>query len=200
MEASSKGIELRGIEVFRYLPTHSHADHSTGIVEAMKTGIDIYLLPETREALGLSGHRIHEIKLLHQFTIGNFAIKAFPVKHDVPNCGFLLANKEGERAVYITDTQYCPYRFENLHTIAIGCNFSEEIIKENVASGETDRYLKRRVMHAHMSLESLLEMLKANDLSKVREIWLLHGSSSNLDKEEAKRQVQEATGVPVYVA
>ena len=44
------------------------------------------------------------------------------------------------------------------------------------------------------------EMLKANDLSKVEEIHLLHLSSANSDAEGFKRQVQSLTGIPTYIA
>jgi len=195
-----KALSFKASQFSGICLTHQHDDHSAGIFSAMKAGQDIYLLPETKKALSLSGHRIHEIELLRQFRIGNFLIKAFPVKHDVPNCGFLFANSKEERAVYITDTPYCSYRFCSLHIIAIGVNYSIEILEENVSNGSVDRQLKRRVIQTHMSLETLKSFLAANDLSKLEQIWLLHGSSSNLDKEEAKRQVQEATGVPVYVA
>ena len=179
--------------------THQHKDHSAGIIDAMKAGQDIYLLPETREALGLAGHRIHEIDLLHQFKIGSFAVKAFPLKHDVPNCGFLFANSKGERAVYITDTPYCPYRFPPLHTIAIGVNYSMDILRGNISNGLTDRAMKTRLIRSHMSLQTLESFLVANDLSQVRKIYLLHLSDSNSDAKLFKLKVQEVTGKEVIV-
>jgi len=179
--------------------THQHKDHSAGIIDAMKAGQDIYLLPETRESLGLAGHRIHEIDLLQQFRIGTFNVKAFPLKHDVPNCGFLFANSKGERAVYITDTPYCPYRFPPLHTIAIGVNYSMEIVKSRLKSGELNSGLWRRIIKSHMSLKTLLDFLKANDLSQVRKIYLLHLSDSNSDAKLFKLKVQEVTGKEVIV-
>lgn len=45
-----------------------------------------------------------------------------------------------------------------------------------------------------------IDELKANDLSKVREIWLLHLSDGNSDAERFKREVMELTGKPVYIA
>jgi len=43
-------------------------------------------------------------------------------------------------------------------------------------------------------------MLKANDLSQCREIWLLHLSDGNSDENEMRRRVQEATGIATYIA
>jgi len=180
--------------------THSHGDHSAGIAGAIKAGQDVYLLPETKEALGLSGHRIHEIVLLQQFKIGTFTIKAFPLKHDVPNCGFLIANSKGEQAVYITDTPYCHYRFNNLQIIAIECNFSMEILNRNTRSGAVASELKRSIIQNHMNLETLKALLQANDLSRLQEIYLLHLSNNNSDANQFKKVIQEITGVPVYIA
>jgi len=179
--------------------THQHKDHSAGIIDAMKAGQDIYLLPETREALGLAGHRIHEIDLLHQFKIGSFAVKAFPLKHDVPNCGFLFANSKGERAVYITDTPYCPYRFPPLHTIAIGVNYSMDILRGNISNGLTDRAMKTRLIRSHMSLQTLESFLVANDLSRLQKVHLLHLSDRNSSAAIFKQKIQEVTGKEVIV-
>lgn len=175
--------------------SHSHNDHSKGIIDAAKAGQDVYLLPETREALGLSGHRIHQIDLFHQFRIGSFVVKAFPLKHDVPNCGFLFANSKGERAVYITDTPYCRYRFNNLQIIMIEANYAAPLLKDNTRSSE----LRQSILQDHMSLETLIRMLRANDLTKVKEIHLLHLSNNNSDANEFKQRIQEVTGKPVYV-
>ncbi len=60
--------------------------------------------------------------------------------------------------------------------------------------------LKNRLLKSHFSLENVKEFLKANDLGKVQEIWLLHMSNGNSDSERFKREVQELTGRMVFVA
>jgi hypothetical protein len=51
-----------------------------------------------------------------------------------------------------------------------------------------------------MSLKQCIATLKANDLSKCREIHLLHLSSDHSDEERFIREVQESTGIPTFVA
>jgi hypothetical protein len=51
-----------------------------------------------------------------------------------------------------------------------------------------------------MSLERVISMMKANDLSRCRAIWLLHLSDANSNEELMRRKVQETVGVPVYIA
>lgn len=50
-----------------------------------------------------------------------------------------------------------------------------------------------------MSLETCIELLKANDLSKVKEIHLIHLSDSNSDAEEFRRTIEDMTKIPVYI-
>lgn len=175
--------------------THSHNDHSRGVKDAAMSGLDVYLLPETKAELGLSGHRLHEIKIMEDFRIGTFTIKAFPLEHDVPICGFLLASDTGEKAVYITDSFYCRYRFNGLTMILIECNYAKGLLPKDIHPAQ-----RKRLLRSHMSLETLLKLLAANDLSKVREIHLLHLSDDNSDEQLFKDTIQSKTGIPVYVA
>jgi phosphoribosyl 1,2-cyclic phosphodiesterase len=49
-------------------------------------------------------------------------------------------------------------------------------------------------------LEQVKEFLKANDLSKVQQIVLIHLSDGNSDEALFKTEIQKLTGKPVYVA
>jgi phosphoribosyl 1,2-cyclic phosphodiesterase len=176
--------------------THAHSDHSKGLADAARSGLDCYALPETLEALSLQGHRFHPIKPFQQFVIGTFTVKAFPLEHDVPNCGFLFCNREGEKAIYITDTAYCRFKFgSGLRIIAIECNYSRDTLSPNL-----DIAVRNRLYSTHMSLDTVKGFLQSNDLSQVQEIHLLHGSDHNSDSELFKREVEKATGKPVTIA
>ncbi len=190
-----KALSFKTSEFSAICLSHSHSDHSKGIADAVKTGQDVYLLPETRVALGLSGHRIHEIETFHQFRIGTFQVKAFPLKHDVPSCGFLFVNSKGERAVYITDTPYSPFRFHHLQIIAIECNYSLGLLKANTSSST----LRRSIIQNHFALETVVDFMKATDLSQVEKIVLLHMSDNNSDARMFKRTIQETTGKMVQL-
>lgn len=124
----------------------------------------------------------------------------FATVHDSPgSLGFLIAGPTG-RCVYLTDSAYSPVRFEGVTHFCIECNFSREIIRSNVETNAIGRERFRRTYSNHLSLDRVIDMLMANDLSKVEEIWLLHLSDVNSDEAEFKDAVRRATGKPVYVA
>ena len=155
----------------------------------------------TAEALGLSGHRLHIIKAKQQFRIGTWAILPFETQHDAQEpLGFLLANQDGEKLLYATDTYYIRYRFQGLTHIMIEANYCMDILKRNVEAETVPKALKNRLLKSHFSLENVKRFLQANDLSRVQEIWLLHLSNGNSDAERFKREVMELTGKPVYIA
>jgi uncharacterized surface protein with fasciclin (FAS1) repeats len=51
-----------------------------------------------------------------------------------------------------------------------------------------------------MSLDTCKRTLKANDLSQVNNIVLIHLSDGNSDAARFKREVQEVTGKTVWIA
>ena len=167
----------------------------------MRAGIDCYISAGTAEALGISGHRINIIKAKQQFRIGTWTILPFETQHDSAEpLGFLLANQDGERLLYATDTYFIRYRFSGLTHIAVECNYSSDILRANVEAGMVEPALKNRILKSHFSLENVKEFLKANDLSRVQEIWLIHLSDNNSQAERFKREVMELTGKPTYIA
>ena len=196
-----KKLNFKMSEIVACLISHEHQDHSKAVQEIMRAGIDCYMSRGTAEALGLSGHRLNIIKARKQFHIGSWVVLPFETQHDAQEpLGFLLASQAGDKLLYATDTYYIRYRFRDLTHIMIECNYSLDILKAKVKAGLMEPAIKRRILKSHFSLKNVKEFLQANDLSKVREIWLLHMSDENSDAERFKREVQELTGKMVFVA
>ena len=196
-----KGLVFTVSEIVGVLVSHEHQDHCKALKDIMKAGIDCYISAGTAEALGLFGHRINIIKARQQFRIGTWTILPFETQHDAAEpLGFLLANQYGEKLLYATDTFYIRYRFQGLTHIAVECNYSLDILRANVEAGLVEPAQKNRIIQSHFSLENVKEFLKANDLSRIHEIWLLHLSNDNSDAERFKREIQELTGKMVFIA
>lgn len=194
-------LNFRVAEIEGVLITHEHMDHAKAIKDLMKFGIDCYMSFGTANALGgITGHRLKLLKAKEQVEIGTWTVLPFDVQHDAAKpLGFLLASGN-EKLLYATDTYYIKYKFTGLTHIMIECNHSYDILNKNVESGILNPGMKNRLIRSHFSLENVKEFLKANDLSKVREIYLIHLSSGNSDEARFKREIQELTGIPTYIA
>ena len=203
------GIKYKGIlkkidfdlsDVIGCLVSHSHKDHSKSIKEFIKYAIDIYTSSDVINNSIVNSNYLHEISPLEQFNIKDFTILPFDAEHDVPNLGFLIQHKDMGKLLFITDSYYCKYKFPGLNHIMIECNYSENILDENVENGLIHPVLANRLLKSHFSLENVKEFLKANDLSKVRDITLIHLSSTNSDYNLFKKEIERLTGLPVYIA
>ena len=84
-----------------------------------------------------------------------------------------------------------------MNNLIIESNYSDEILEKKLY-GNT--FLRDRIIGSHLSLETLIEMLSRNDLSKVNNIVLIHLSDSNSNAVEFKNAVRKATNCNVTVA
>jgi phosphoribosyl 1,2-cyclic phosphodiesterase len=181
--------------------THSHLDHCKGIKDILKAGIDVFTSQGTIDELGIEHNRLKAVEVKKPFKIGTFQVMAFDVQHDTSSpFGFLIMTQAGDKLLFATDTYYIRYKFPGLTHILLETNYSEDIINRNVDLGRCAPSLRKRIRQSHMSLETALEFFKVNDLSKVEEIYLIHLSDSNSDEQLFKKEVQKATGKPVFIA
>ena len=193
-------------DVAGVLISHEHGDHASHAQDLTKYGIDVYASAGTIEATQktrypISGPLAHPIKAMRKLLIRTFEILPFDVQHDAAEpLGFLIrSTKSGEKLLFFTDTYYIRYRFDGISIIMAECNYSMDQLRGNVEDGTTPAFRIQRLAKSHMSLEALEDMPQANDLSKLRQIYLLHLSDDNADEERMKREIQELTGVEVYV-
>lgn len=195
-----KGVKFETSNLGGVFVTHEHKDHCKGVESVLNRGLDVYMSKGTQEALELQHHRIKTVKSKEQFKVGTWTILPFDVQHDVNEpLGFLLQSDNGGKLLFATDTYYVKYRFKGLTHIMIECNYDQQTLDENVDSGRVHPAMKKRVMKSHFSLENLLEFFKANDLSKVEEIHLLHLSDSNSNVERIFKAVARVTGKMIFI-
>ncbi|PID16837.1 MBL fold metallo-hydrolase [Sporosarcina sp. P34] len=195
-----KALNFKTSNIAGVLVSHEHKDHCKAVQDVANRGLDIYMSQGTADAIGIQHHRIRPVPCKETFRVGTWTVLPFDVQHDAAEpFGFLIANQDGDKLLFATDTYYIKYKFSELTHLMIECNYSQKILGENVESGRIPEFLMERVMQSHFSLENLLVFLKANDLSRVQEIHLLHLSDSNSNEEEFKKEVQAATGKLVFV-
>jgi phosphoribosyl 1,2-cyclic phosphodiesterase len=203
LDAGIKAREIRRKSGFAKIDgaliTHSHNDHSKAAGSLIKVGVDVYTGADTAIACNLTGHRLHVLEPLKTVKIGSFDVFPFDVHHDVPNFGYLITAANGDRLLYATDTYYIKYVFPGLSHVMLECNFDSETLQRNVGDGIVPPMLAKRLHKSHMSLETVALTLKAWDLSKLRQVYLIHLSDGNSDAARIKRAIQALTGAEVYI-
>ena len=136
-----------------------------------------------------------------QVRIGSWIVLPWQAQHDAAEpLGFLLYSRHTkERLLFATDTYYIPNRFPQLDYIMVECNYDVSILLRNIAEGLVPESLKTRLYQSHFSLDNVRAFLSANDLSRVRHIYLLHVSDGNGDRDAFGRDIKALTGIPVTV-
>lgn len=184
------------------LVTHEHQDHSKGVKETTQAGIDTFMSKGTAEAIGAEHHRLNVVQAGKQFTTGDFTVLPFPTEHDASEpLGFLIKYKPtGEKILFATDTYYIRHRFNGLNYILVECNYCREILNENIEAGRIPESLKNRLIESHFSLENVKGFLRANDLTGVRKIVLMHLSDGNSDSARMVSEIHELTRKDTEIA
>ncbi len=193
------------------LVSHEHQDHCKAVDALLKAGVDCFMSKGTAEIMGWDGH--HRCHMFERPTDGNYRVvdidsrwSAFPfvLEHDAEEpTGFAVGpygRGQAELLAFIPDTGFVRSRFKGITILAIECNNIAEILSRNIVQGNIPAEVGRRVRRSHMSLERVISMLKANDLSRCREIILLHLSSANSDERRMILEVERATGIPTSAA
>lgn len=181
------------------LITHGHGDHARSVHEVMRAGVDVYATEASWNHLSPvhPGHRAVVVEARQVVKVGRWRILPFDTRHDIDgSVGYLIEDGNRDRLLFAIDTAFVPYTFAGLTHIAIECNYSLKTIRES----RMEAVQVARVLKYHMGLERVVKLLQANDLSRVREIHLLHLSDGHGDSEAFSRAVARETGVPVYVA
>lgn len=197
-----EGIDFNIRKVAGCLISHEHKDHSKSAADLLKNGIDIYTSKGTMEAMNLEeGYRVNQIKSQGTIKVGGFTILPFDTQHDAAEpLGFLVQHKDMGKLLFITDSYYCKYKFKGLDHILVECNYKKELLDENIQNGSLPDWLQDRITKSHFELENVKEFLKSSDLTKTKNIVLIHLSSQNSNKELFKREIERSTGRPVYIA
>lgn len=180
------------------LITHEHKDHGKAAKDLEKRGVAIYATLGTLEALGLSkSHKARPLAYMEPVQIGSLQVMAFRTIHNAAEpCGFVITSQRtGQSLFFATDTYRIRHRFVGLTEIAVEANHSEKLLNDGLPE-----VVLNRIRHSHLSLESCLEFLKAQDLTHVEKITLCHLSRERSSAEDFRRVIEEATKITVNIA
>lgn len=172
-----KAIDYKPSKVTQLLISHNHGDHAgykDRLLNALTGGLDL------RRTSG-------------------FKAIPFSLNHDVDNVGYVI-EKGNIRLMYATDTRSITAKCSGLTHLLVECNFSEEILSENVEKGIIHPVLADRIRDNHLSLERLIHYLSIIDKSKLKGIVLCHLSDKNSRHYQFRNEVGKVVSCPVEIA
>jgi phosphoribosyl 1,2-cyclic phosphodiesterase len=184
------------------LITHEHKDHAGHINEFLNDAVTVWASEGTIKNITLKGFRLPLfLEAGTLFKAGGFRIIPFETKHDAAEpMGFFINHPETGNVLFATDTYYLPCTFSNLNNILIEANYRMDILEENTRNGRISAAQRNRTLQSHMSYETCLKTLLANDLSKVNNIVLIHLSNDNSNAINFQEGIRKATGKTTHVA
>lgn len=168
-----KGLEFNLRHVVGCLVTHCHKDHSESKERLEKMGVNIF-----------APYEYGELEMAHT-VYGSFDITAFRLPHDdTKNFGFLIKVK-GQRILYLTDFEYCRYRFhkKRINHILIECNYQDELVNRDLPNYE-------HKIRGHCSLKTCKDFIEANVTDSLRTVLLLHMGDETCMPEESVAEVK----------
>ena len=157
------------------LVSHEHKDHAKSVAELISRGMEVYMSQGTAEALETDAVKL--IENMEQFNVGSLDIVPFTTFHDAREpLGFLIKSRvDGDVLAFATDTVNLRYKFPGLNILAIEANYDKNILERCERMPEKVRY---RITKSHMEIDTLCDYLRSLDLSRCREIHLLHLSDA----------------------
>lgn len=193
------GFDL--LKVAGCLVSHRHGDHSRFLKDVLTLGVRVLALEDVFASHGLSGSPFCKpIEPLRGYRLGGFKVFALPVAHDVPCLGFIVDHREMGRLLFVTDTMMLEYTVPQLDHVMLEVNYCDRILQANIDAGIVPASMRDRLMRSHMELLTAKDIVRANDLSRVKELVLLHLSDNNSHAALFREEMEKVSGKPVYVA
>lgn len=152
--------------------THAHKDHSLSISDLEHMGIKVWQ-PQ-------SDHSERKIQM------GKFHIFCFQVPHNgTENYGFLIM-VDGQKLLYLTDLEYCPYVFkkQRLEHMLIECNYQKKYVDMDAPN-----YVHK--VKGHCELETCKGIVEANKSDALQNIILCHLGGDTTDADECVAEVKK---------
>lgn len=195
-----KAVGFNISKIVGVLVSHEHGDHAKYVCQFSDARIAVYMSRGTASK-AFGGRIFYVLDSGLKSMVGNFTVLPFEVKHDAAEpLGFLISHPECGTVLFATDTYYLPYNFAGLNNILIEANYRKDLLEANIKAGRIPPALRDRTLQSHMSLDTCIEALQANDLSKVNNIVLIHLSDGNSSAVEFKDEVHRVTGKTVHIA
>jgi phosphoribosyl 1,2-cyclic phosphodiesterase len=196
-----KVLNFKTHELVGCLISHAHMDHAKGHKELTKHGVELYMSHQTATMIGSDLQYTSYLESNKEKKIGSFIVYPFEAVHDMPGClGFAIKHKhDQDTCLYLTDSYYSKFTFKGMTIMAVECNYSDDMLEDNMLNGKSNGMNLERVKQTHFGLNNLVEFLKACDLTKTKQIYLMHLSNRNADEKLIVETIKKETGKEIIV-
>jgi len=170
-----KGLDYNITKIVGVAVSHSHQDHSKCVEAFKRMGIMVFT-PYLHK--NLCDYR--------RCYLGKFMITTFELPHnETPNYGFLI-EADDQKILYMTDFEYCKYRFANMKVdhILIECNYQTELVNRDLPNYE-------HKIKGHCSLETCKNFIEVNATNNLKTVLLLHMGGETCEPEECVNEIKK---------
>lgn len=178
-----KALKFNLSNVVGVIVSHGHGDHSQAAEDLRNMGIPVFTPYEN-----CRGDRA-------RCQIADFRINAFKLPHnDTLNYGFMV-EVEGQRLLYMTDFEYCPYIFTKFKVdhMLIECNYQTKLADRGNPNFE-------HKVRGHCELEVCKRFIEVNKTDHLKNVILCHLGRGSTDVKEIVKEVDNVAKTGVHVA
>jgi phosphoribosyl 1,2-cyclic phosphodiesterase len=155
--------------------THRHTDHSKSLEDLRHMGIKVVAPYESGNVKSM------------RFSFGSFNIQAFDVPHNgCWNNGFLIKTPDGQKILYMTDLEYCPYSFrkQSVDHMLIECNYMKSMVDMDAPN-----YVHK--VRGHCELETTKGIIKENETNSLVNVILCHLGRDTCEEDKVVEEVKK---------
>lgn len=190
-------------EIKGCIVTHEHGDHAKYVNEVLDHAIDVYATEGTCKAMKVKS-RIMKPKAIKKndgryetATIGGFQVLPFSTEHDAAEpCGYIVRHADIGKLLFVTDTHYVANRFKGINHFMVECNYDHEKLEAR----DIPDALKRRIRQSHMSIDTCMDLIHANEGPEMNTITLIHLSEESGNPSLFKRVAEASFSAIVNIA
>lgn len=113
-------------------------------------------------------------------------IRCFKLPHGETNSyGALIEHDNGEKILYLTDLEYCPFNFkaQAVNHILIEVNYQPEYV-------DLDAPNKEHKLTGHCSLPTAVEFVRQNKTASLESVTLIHAGIRTVSRNECIWQIR----------
>lgn len=193
-----------GLSLNACLVTHEHQDHSKAMVDLIRSCKKVYATKgtfSTKDKIYPFENFCKTIKANVPFEVDTFTVIPFAVNHDaIEPVGFYIKSKiTNETLVFATDTYYINNKFDEINYLMIECNYAKDILLSNLKTCYITKKQVDRIKKSHFELSNVKKFIKSQKIEAIKEIYLMHLSSTNSDAERFQKEIMSISGKPTWV-